>query len=95
MSNPRIRFWAACLAATALSFSVTAYLTAWAPYLIFLAFTACFLWLVSGYAKDAGGLAHLSRSSALVVGAGGTLALLFFCGVGAILGIGMLTGFQD
>lgn len=95
MSNPHIRFWGACFAATGLSFLATAYVTAVAPYLIFLAFAACLVWLVSGYAKAAGGLARLPRSSALIVGAGGALALLFFCGLGAILGIGMLTGFQD
>jgi hypothetical protein len=95
MSNPHIRFWAACLAVGALSFLATVFLTAWAPYLIFLAFVACFAWLVLGHASAAGGLARLPRTSALIVGAGGTLALLFFCAFGAILGIGMLTGFQD
>jgi hypothetical protein len=95
MDNPRIRFWTSCLLAASLSFVVVAYLTAWAPYLIFIVFVACLLWVIAAHAKFSGGLSKLSPSKALIVSAGTSLALLFSCGLGAFLAIGKLTGFQD
>ena len=95
MDNPHIRFWTSCLLAASLSFVAAAYLTGWAPYLIFFIFVACLLWVIAAHAKFSGGLSNLSASKALIVSAGTTLALLFFCGLGAFLAIGKLTGFQD
>jgi hypothetical protein len=95
MDNPHIRFWTGCLLAASLSLVVTAYFTGWAPYVIFFIFVACLLWVIAAHTRLAGGLSKLSPSKALIVSAGTTLALLFFCGLGAFLAIGKLTGFQD
>ena len=95
MDNPRIRFWIACITAAIVSYVTTVYATNLAAYVIFFVFFAALFWVIAAHAKRSGGLGRLPRSRAMVISAGTTLALLFFCALGAFLGIGKLTGFQD
>jgi len=95
MTSLHLRFWTACILASAGSFLVTAFLTSMAAYLVFFIFAGSLLWLLAGYARAAGGLAQLAGSRAFIVSAGATIALLVCCGCGAFLGIAKLTGLQD